>query len=124
MNSFEERRKLNPFEVFLKNRPKNILYYSFFDDSNFVNENKDMKPDNCVNVKALGECAWKAFLPPASFPNSMNYEDWIKRLERHEFGYYQSNKIVFFMLAVACLGEIEIKKRLEKLDQTMGLHYE
>ena len=41
------------FEELLKQIPKNIKVYSFFDDSNFVRENPDLEPDKVVWLEDL-----------------------------------------------------------------------
>ena len=50
------------FKKWLKEqRNKDYVFFSFFKDSNFVFENPKTKPDDVVEVRALGEWAWQRF---------------------------------------------------------------
>ncbi len=87
------------FEQLLKKREKNIVYYSFFTDSNFVLDNPKLQTNDVINVEDLGEWAWK-------------------RLELDtelRYGQTWDEEELLKEIATACLGKKEIKKRIEKM---------
>lgn len=92
---------------FLEKRPKNILYYSFFDDSNMAEElsKQLIQPDNVIDVKDFGEFAWKNFVD--------NYTAFKKPIQPHFIPILKDG--LWWDFAINCLGIIECEKRLSEL---------
>lgn len=68
-----------------------------------------------LNVRDIGEWAWKEGLSSIkehieeSKPRELVFEDFMQPNELDDFG------IDYFSIALACLGKVEIKNRLEVL---------
>ena len=74
-----------------KKKGSDILYYSFFRDSNFVRENPNIEPDNCVPVLELDELIKWGELEQANnniyrkSTDELN-EDWIEKIKKLKGG--------------------------------------
>lgn len=87
-------------------------------------ENRHPENSMCISVQALGEWAWKFILEDIKqidMPNQAKKEGWVFDFPNVDAYYAQEmalNQIALhWEIAVACLGEKEIKKRLKFLQE-------
>lgn len=102
------------FKKFLKSKPKNILYYSFFDDSNFVADNPKLKPDDVIPVKDLGDWAFEYAIERIPLADR----------DTVDTACYSLIGGNFLEIAVACLGKEEVEKRLKELKKLKDVERE
>ncbi len=101
---------MDNFKELLDKRPKNVLYYSFFNDSNFVIDNIKIKRNDVIGVKELGNWA---------FNRSMNaYIDMKEGQKTDKSVQFLSTTGTIYMewkiIAEICLGKPIYLKTLKK----------
>lgn len=84
-----------------KQRDRDYNYYSFFKDSKFVFDNPKTEPEDVVSVRELGK--WHLGI-------MQEHYNWCKE---KGFNFWEIFKgAVSLQVAVACLGEKEVRRRL------------